>query len=621
MKSCISPKRGRYDRGCSGGTVLAIPDGFLDELVGRTDITELVKGYVRLTKRSGSNMFGLCPFHSESTPSFSVNSEKQIYHCFGCGKGGGAIGFIMEIENVAFRDAVEVLARRVGMTVPEGGASEDVAGKRRRMLELNRDAARHFYEMLSSAGSGHAREYLAKRGISKTAATKFGIGAAPDSRTLLLDAMVNKGYTNQELTEAGLVRKGREGSGIYDVFRNRLMFPVIDVRGGVIGFSGRILGDGEPKYLNSPDTLVFSKRRNLFALNLAKKSKSGMLILAEGNIDVVSLHQAGFDSAVASLGTALTEEQARLMARYTQKAVIAYDSDEAGHRATLRAIPLLEKTGMSIKVLEMGEGVDPDDYLRKNGADAFAVLLERSDNHIEYRLMTIRNRFDLKTDEGRVSYLAAATELLSELGSEPEREVYGARVAREAGISPDSVKNEVAKKYKARKAKQKQDFDRLAARPKNTMQPDDRSLQYTNEGSAAAEEGVIRCLVRDAALMRVITEMGLSHEEFTSPFLAKVFQMLSMRISEGRDTRESMILSELPANEASVLTAIMQKPESIPDSEKTVREYIGRIRTEKFRTDAPDTDMLMEIMKYKKESEQEDLKPVSRKPLSGRRSF
>ena len=285
---------------------MAFSESFLTELVERNDIVDVVSGYVRLSKKSGSNMFGLCPFHSEKTPSFSVSPDKQIYHCFGCGKGGGVINFIMEIENLGFRDAVEFLARRAGMQMPEEENDKE-SQKRARMLALNKDAAHFFYEQLYSPAGRPGLEYMQGRRIGRAAATNFGLGFAPDTWDSLRNAMKAKGYTDFELFDAGLVRKGKSG-GFYDTFRSRLMFPVIDVRGNVIGFSGRIIGDGEPKYMNSPETLVFNKSRNLFALNLAKKSKSGYIILSEGNIDVVSLHQAGFDSAVASLGTSLTPE-------------------------------------------------------------------------------------------------------------------------------------------------------------------------------------------------------------------------------------------------------------------------------------------------------------------------
>ena len=586
---------------------MPIPDSFLDELVSRTDITELVGGYVRLTKKSGANMFGLCPFHSEKTPSFSVNSDKQIYHCFGCGKGGGAISFVREMENLPFRDAVEVLARQAGMTVPEEGGQLEIAGRRKRLLELNRDAARHFHTMLSSPLGASARDYLAQRGISRASVTKFGIGAAPDGWSLLLDAMTEKGYSKQELIDAGLCRHGRKGDSAYDFFRDRLMFPVIDVRGNVIAFSGRILGDAEPKYLNSPDTVAFAKSRNMFALNFAKKSKSGILILVEGNIDVVMLHQAGFDGAVAPLGTAFTQEQARLITQYAEKIVIAFDSDEAGQKATLRALPMLEKTGKSIKVIDVGAAGDPDDFIRKRGADAFKVLLERGENHIEYRLLTILNSRDMSTDEGRLSYLDTTTDLLAEIESRPEREIYGVRVAQVADVSIESIKNEIARKLKIKRGRDKRDFEKSVTRPKAKVQPASRELRYSNESSAIAEEGVIRCLIRDPLLIKATAETGLSQEEFTSPFLAKVFSVIEKRISGDREVSEALILSELEPSEASQLTVILQKPESLPNSDKTAREYIERIRAEKYKSQAPNEEMLLEIkrLKEKKASEAE----------------
>jgi len=581
---------------------LAIPDSFLDELVDRTDITELVGGYVRLAKQSGSSMVGLCPFHSEKTPSFKVNADKQIYKCFGCGKGGGVISFIMEMENIPFRDAVEVLARRAGMTVPESDTPDGYAAKRSRMLEMNREAARHFHNLLYSPIAQSARDYLALRGISKAIVTRFGIGAAPDSWSLLFDVMVKKGYTRGELLEAGLIRSSKKEGGAYDLFRNRLIFPVIDVRGDVVGFSGRILGDGEPKYLNSPDTLVFSKSRNLFALNIARKTKKGMLILAEGNIDVVALHQAGFDCAVASLGTSLTAEQARLMSRYTEKAYIAFDTDEPGKKAALKAIPLLEKTGMGVKVVDLGISKDPDEFLKKYGPDAFETLIGRSENHVEYRLMTIKSSCDLTSDEGRLSYLAAATELLSELGSKPEREIYGARVAQAAGISQESVQNEVNRKVKARQASRRKAFEKGVTRPSAAMRQESRQSGQAGERnvySAVAEEGVVRCLARDPTLMKVAAGLGFTREEFTSPFLAKAFDSLERRINEGREIRDSLLLSEFEPGDVSRLSAILEKPEALPHSAKTISEYIERIRAEKFKSGDPDRDLLLEIRNYK----------------------
>jgi len=584
-----------------------IPDGFIDELISRTDITELVGGYVRLTKKSGSNMFGLCPFHSEKTPSFTVNSDKQIYHCFGCGKGGGAIGFVREIENLPFRDAVEFLAKRAGMTVPEEEGQVESANRRKRVLDLNRDTARFYHSMLSTQSGEKAREYLASRGISKESVTRFGIGVAPDQWSLLLDAMAKKGYSQQELIDAGLGRRGKNNSGAYDFFRNRLMFPVIDVRGNVIGFSGRRLdAEKDYKYINSPDTLVFTKSRNLFGLNLAKKSKAGILVLVEGNIDVVMLHQAGIDCAVAPLGTALTSEQSRLLAQYTEKITIVFDSDEMGQKATLRALSLLEKTGKNVKVVNLGTSGDPDDFIRKHGAEAFKLLLERSESHLEYRLLSILNSFQMNTDEGRLGYLAAATEVLSDIKNEPEREIYGAKVAQAAGVSSEAVKNEVVKKMKIKRGRQKKEFEKDVTRARAKVQPASRELRYTNEISAVAEEGVIRCIVRDPTLMKIATEAGLSKDEFTSAFLGKMYDELEERISDDREVTEALILSELEPGEASQLTIILQKPESLPHGDRVISEYIDKIRAERLKTQAPDEEMLLEIKRLKENKTPED---------------
>ena len=406
---------------------MAIPEKFITELTDRSDIVDVVSGYVRLTKRSGANLFGLCPFHSEKTPSFSVNRDKQIYHCFGCGKGGGVISFIMEIENLSYPEAIAFLARRAGMQMPEETDSAE-SRKRARMFALNRDAARFFYAQLSEPAGEAARAYIRQRGISGAMVKNFGLGAAPDSWEALRRAMREKGYTDQELFDAGLVKRGKSG-GFYDAFRNRLMFPVIDVQGRVIGFSGRILGGEGAKYINSPDTLVYDKGRNLFALNLAKKSKSGYIILSEGNIDVVSLHQAGFDSAVASLGTALTNEQARLISRYTNEVIIAYDSDGAGLKASQKAIGIFEKLDVKVRILRMSGAKDPDEFIKLKGAEAFRRLIEDSENQLDYQLGRIRSKYDLTVDEQKVDFVREAGELLAKIPDGVRREVYAQRVA------------------------------------------------------------------------------------------------------------------------------------------------------------------------------------------------
>ena len=556
---------------------MAFSESFLTELTERNDIVDVVSGYVRLGKKSGSNMFGLCPFHSEKTPSFSVSPDKQIYHCFGCGKGGGVINFIMEIENLSFPEAVEFLAKRAGMPIPEEENDRE-SRKRSRMLSLNRDAARFFYAQLSTPQGGAARDYMARRRIGPATAKNFGIGFAPDTWDSLEKAMREKGYTDFELFDAGLVRKGNKG-GYYDTFRNRLMFPVIDVRGNVIGFSGRILGDGEPKYMNSPETLVFNKSRNLFALNLAKKSKSGYIILSEGNIDVVSLHQAGFDSAVASLGTSLTPEQARLLSRYTNQVIIAYDNDGAGIKAAQRAIGILEKLDLKVKVLRMSGAKDPDEFIKLKGADAFRNLLESSENQIDYRLRTVTDKYDLSVDEQKVEFLKEASDLVARLPGSVERQVYAMRVASMSGVSADVVTKEVERRRKKLVNQARGSEERQQSRPERQLQPEEKALRYEDPSSAAAEEGVIRLLYLDPALARH-AELP-APEEFSSPALGHIYSVLRDKIDRGETPSAATLGGALDGQEMSLLVRLLQKPELLSKGDRALADYIKRIRERK----------------------------------------
>ena len=337
---------------------MAIPSAFIDELVARSDIVDVVSDYVNLAPKGGS-YWGLCPFHGEKTASFHVLPDRQLYHCFGCGKGGGVVSFVMELENLPYLDALRLLAKRAGMEFPEGDLDESGRRRRARLLQLNKEAARYFHSQLHSPAGREGLEYLRGRGLSKGIMTRFGLGFAPESWDSLTKAMTDKGFAKGDLLDAGLAVSGKKG-GVYDRFRNRVMFPIIDLRGDVIGFGGRVLGDGTPKYLNSPDTPVFNKSRNLFALNLAKTTKLGRIVLTEGYMDTISLYQAGFDCAVASLGTALTADHAKLLSRFTKEVVICYDADAAGVQAANRAIPMLEKTGLKVRVLRVNGAKDPD---------------------------------------------------------------------------------------------------------------------------------------------------------------------------------------------------------------------------------------------------------------------
>ena len=556
---------------------MPFPEKFIDELVERNDIVDVVSGYVRLSKRSGANQFGLCPFHSEKTPSFAVNQEKQIYHCFGCGKGGSVINFIMEIENLGYRDAVAFLARRVGMTMPQEQDDAE-SRKRARMLALNKDAARFFYEQLSTPAGRRAQDYMAQRRISPATAKNFGLGFAPDTWDSLEKAMRQKGYSDFEMADAGLVRRGRNG-GFYDTFRNRLMFPVIDVRGSVIGFSGRILGDGEPKYMNSPETLVFNKSRNLFALNLAKKSKSGYIILSEGNIDVVSLHQAGFDSAVASLGTSLTPEQARLLSRYTNQVIIAYDNDGAGIKASQRAIGILEKLDVKVKVLQLSGAKDPDEFIKARGPEAFRKLLEGSETQVDYRLRSVTEKYDLRQDEQKVEFLKEASELVARLPGAVERQVYAMRVAGLAGVPDDVVTAEVERRRKRLVSRAYREQAREQERPERQAQPAEKELRYEDPVSARAEEGLIR-------LLSLEPELGKRPElpaaaDFSSQALGHIYGVLLERIRRHESVSSANLGEALTGPEMSLLVRIQQSPVSLQQGDRALEDYIQCIQEHK----------------------------------------
>ena len=577
---------------------MALPEKFITELTDRSDIVDVVSSYVRLSKRSGSNQFGLCPFHSEKTPSFSVSADKQIYHCFGCGKGGGVISFIMEVENLGFVEAVEFLAKRAGMQMPEEEHSEE-SKKKARMLALNKEAARFFYSQLSTPAGAEAVEYMVQRGISPAVAKRFGLGAAPDSWDSLRKAMREKGYSDFEMLDAGLLRRSSKNGGFYDAFRKRLMFPVIDVRGNVIGFSGRILGEGEPKYINSPETLVFNKSRNLFALNLAKKSKSGYIILSEGNIDVVSLHQAGFDSAVASLGTSLTPEQARLISRYTDQVIIAYDSDGAGVKASQRAIGILEKLDIKVKVLRLEGAKDPDEFIKRRGPDAFRNLLEGSENQLDYRLKNIFDKYDLSRDEQKIDFIKEASDMAAHIPDAVKRQVYSMRIASMSGVKEDVIASDVERRRKRILNAAKRTEQRLEVQPEKLMQPRTNKLKYDDVESAAAEEGLIRLLYLEHEL---VNTPGLpDKEDFSSPALGDIYDALRSALEKGENATADTLAARLTQDELSLLVSLLQKPEVLKRSRQSLGDYIGKIKERKnIRAGTPDLKELQKQLQKTK---------------------
>ena len=578
---------------------MAFPPAFLDELTARNPIEDVVGQYVSL-KRSGSNLFGLCPFHGEKTASFSVAPDKGIYYCFGCHKGGSVINFQMEIEGLSYPDAVRALAKRAGMEVPEDEQYQSRYRQQERLWALHKEAARFFHSQLYSPVGAEALNYAIGRGMPKSVLTRFGIGYAPDSWSALVDALRKKGYTDQELRDSGLVTISKKNGNLFDRFRDRLMFPIIDVRGNVIGFGGRIMNDKDKdaaKYLNSPETLIFNKRKNLFALNLAKKSKLGYLILVEGYMDAIALHQYGFDCAVASLGTALTEDGAALLSKYTDQVVLIYDGDTAGQNATKRAIPILEKAGLQVKVLQMRDAKDPDEFLKKFGADRFKLLLEESSNRVEYQLNAILKKYDLRDDDQKVKYLQESAELICTLGSSVQREVYAGRVAEVAKISMEAMKLEVDRAFKRRMHQEKKKQERIDLSPARNLQPKSRSIHYDNLKSARAEEMVIGQALRQPALLDQTRD--LTQEMFSSELLGRVYGQMCQRHREHLEVSVNG-LTDFSLEEMSHIAGILHSQQG-PVNEQALLDCVATIRKEyQSRRVTTDEDILAQMERMKK---------------------
>ena len=573
---------------------MAFPPSFIDELVARNPIEDVVGQYVTL-KRSGANMFGLCPFHGEKTASFSVAPDKGIYYCFGCHKGGGVVNFMMEVEGLSYPDAVRSLAKRAGMEVPEDEQYQSRYKAQERLWALMKEAGRFFNAQLYSPAGKECLDYATKRGLTRNILTRFGIGYAPNSWNALVNAMKKKGYTDQELRDADLV--GEKNGRIYDRFRNRLMFPIIDVRGNVIGFGGRVLDNSTPKYLNTSETLIFNKRKNLFGLNFAKKTKLGYMILVEGNVDVVTLHQYGFDNAVASLGTSLTEEHAALLSRYTEQVVLTYDADEAGQRAAKRAIPMLEKVGIQVKVLRMRDAKDPDEFLHKFGPEKFRALLEESSNRVEYQLDAIGRKYVLSDDDQKVKYLQECADLIASLTSSVQREVYAGRIAEKAGISLDAMKLEVNRAWKRRIAREKKRQEQLDLDPVRSLQPKSRTIRYDNMKSAMAEETLLSMIMKEPALMAKLS--SLKPECFSAPLLGRAYSALSERFRNGLEVSIA-VLEGFEPEEVSHLSGVGHRHQG-PVSEEALMDCVRIILDEHRKSSVSDDAGLLALRNKMKE--------------------
>lgn len=565
---------------------MRLSDAFLEQLRANTDIESVISPYVNLRRR-GKNLVGLCPFHNEKTPSFTVYPENGSFYCFGCGVGGDVITFVRRMENLDYMEAVKQLADRAGMALPEDGYDDTLAKKRTAVLAANRAAAKFFHAQLYTEQGRQALDYFLGRGLAPETIRHFGLGFAPNDWRALKRQLNEQGFDDVLLESANLLRRSDKNGKVsyYDNFRNRVMFPIIDPRGNVIAFGGRVLDDSKPKYINTSDTLVYKKSNGVFALNFAKNGNDGKLIIAEGYMDVIALHQAGFTNAVACLGTALTKEQANLLSRYADTIILSYDADEAGQKATARALGIFGTTGMEIKVLHLEGGKDPDEIIKNYGAQRFQAIIDGAANDTEYRLLKARQGIDLATDDGKVKYLSVAAEILAEIGSPVEVDVYASRLAHELGVDKLAIQSQVKYKReglkKRRAVKREQEQTRLLINGQNTKNPE-RSQHLR---AAKAEETLIASLMRNPDFYNKLKD-GLSADYFVTALNRRIFSVVLSRLEEGGNTEPYFLSSEFTPDEMDEVERIFRSAAQLSN---TVDECADCIKILKEEKNKPET--------------------------------
>lgn len=559
---------------------MPFPDSFLQELKLRNDITEIASSYVNL-KRHGRNMVGLCPFHGEKTPSFNIYTENGSFYCFGCGAGGDVITFIMKIENLDYVEAVKFLAQRAGMEMPENTYDDSMSKLRMRIYEANREAARFFHATLLSQRGQSGLNYLRGRALSDRTIRHFGLGFADDDWNSLCNHLKNKGFSEYEIYSANLAFRRKNGNGIYDRFVNRVMFPIIDLRGNVIAFGGRIMTDEKPKYLNTSDTPVFKKSENLFSLNNAKSSGTRTLILCEGYMDVIALNQAGFTNAVATLGTALTNEQAVLMKRYADEVIICYDADGAGQKATARAIDILRNAGLPIKILTVPSGKDPDEFIRskgENGPAAFKLLIEKCGNDIEYRLMKLRENYNLTTTDGKVAFLNDAVKIVASIESPIERDVFASKLCAELEIDKNAFNDQIAKiKRRGRRENIKKETRQIQYEL-NGQNDKINKEHYKKPRSSSAEEALLVYLINNPDYANSISER-VTPDKFSNSLIKRYYEYVLGKIKSGYEPLTS-VASDFNSDEVSYLYKLISTTIPAASTREAVEEYIKVINEE-----------------------------------------
>ena len=555
-----------------------IPQEYIQEVVRRNDIEEVIGQYVQLRRR-GRTATGLCPFHNEKTPSFVVYPDTQSFYCFGCGAAGDVINFVRKYNNLGYVEAVKQLAGRAGMPLPEEDDRESRA--RQRLLEINRCAARYFYENLNAKTpeAAMARRYWKeKRGLSDAAIRRFGLGYAPEDFGGLLHYLKRRGFSEEELETSGLVKRSAKGN-LYDIFRHRVMVPIIDVRGNIIAFGGRVMDDSKPKYINSPETMVYHKSRTLFALNVAKKSTSKRYILCEGYMDVISMHEAGFDTAVCACGTALTPDQVKLISQYADEVILSYDSDKAGQKATLRSLELFRNSPVRVGVLQIPGAKDPDEYIKKYGADRFKALLDGVGNALDFRLGRLRSQYDLKQDAQRLEYVKEAVEMLAQRSNPTEQEVYAGRLAEETNISKTAIMAQLADAVKKAGSRRRREQNR--ARLKEG-EMDQIKVPYGAGrgalGMASAEQRLLAAMLREPGYINKVSAQ-LRPEQFLQPQQKELYEALLRCREQGVEVSLATLrafVSEEALNELSRLAAQYSDVNCTPEDIKLYLERIAR---------------------------------------------
>lgn len=553
---------------------MALSDSFLQELKMKTDIEDVISTYVTL-KRRGATLVGLCPFHNEKTPSFTVYPATQSFYCFGCGAGGDAITFVKKIENLDYLDAVKTLAQRAGLQMPQEGFDDSLSKRRRRILEMNREAARFYHSVLLSPEGKVGYDYYIGRALSAATINHFGLGFAPNQWDALLKHMRAKGYQPAELVDAGLARKGQKG--YYDNFCNRVMTPIIDVRGNVIAFGGRVLDDSKPKYINTGDTLVYKKTNELFALNFAKDSKEDALILCEGYMDVIAMHQAGFTNAVAGCGTALTTEQVRLISRYAKEVILTYDADEAGQKALQKAMTLFDQTDVKVRIPALVGGKDPDEIIRTYGRDKFKGMLEGASNETEFRLLALRRQYNLATTQGKIDFIGGALQILATLPP-VEQDLYVSRLSEELGVERQNMKVQlqdlVARQGNRR---EKREFNRIV---QENMRKTARETMATDASlrKLRAEDRLISLLLRYPDCSRLCKDFD--PQWLTPGFAQRVFTLILQRLENGDGTELMDLRDRLTDDEMGRLSGIIARGGESADAKQEFSDCLQTIRAE-----------------------------------------